>query len=156
MKQPETLKKVSEFYNLFDLPIMETPCIPGKKQSDLRITLLQEELNELKEAINNKDIVEIADALGDIEYVLVGTILEFGLGNQFKKAFDKIHKSNMSKVCNSLKEAKETIQYYKEKEIEVKYVKKNDKYLVYRVSDKKILKSINYKPVDLKFVSCID
>jgi predicted HAD superfamily Cof-like phosphohydrolase len=77
MQEPQTLTMVSEFHKLFDAPILDIPQIPDLKRAKLRVSLIQEELNELQEAIDNNDLVEIADALGDLQYVLSGTILEF-------------------------------------------------------------------------------
>ena len=70
---------VTEFHTLFDSPILDTPQIPDLKRAQLRVALLQEELNELQEAINTDDLVEVADAFADLQYVLSGAILEFGL-----------------------------------------------------------------------------
>ena len=81
----------------------------------MRVNLLQEELNELREAIEENDIIEIADALSDLQYVLSGAVLEFGLGNKLGELFAEVHRSNMSKVCPTLDIAKETQDYYKKK-----------------------------------------
>ncbi len=145
------ISKVSEFHKTFDAPILETPQIPSEDRCQLRVSLLQEELNELSEAIKNKDIVEIADALCDIQYVLSGAVLEFGLGEKFDELFDEVQRSNMSKACNSIQESIETIGHYKKKDgTEGGYKQKGDKWIVYRTSDDKVLKSINYSPANLK------
>lgn len=145
------LSKVSEFHKTFEAPILESPEIPSEERCQLRVSLLQEELNELKQAINDKNIIEIADALCDIQYVLSGAILEFGLGDKFDELFNEVQRSNMSKACESEREATETISYYRYKdETESTYKKVGDKWVVYRTSDNKILKSINYSPANLK------
>jgi predicted HAD superfamily Cof-like phosphohydrolase len=145
------LKKVKIFHETFGAPVLENPQIPSKERCDLRISLLQEELNELSEAIKNKDIVEVADALCDLQYVLSGAILEFGLGEKFDELFDEVQRSNMSKACNSIQESIETISHYKKKDdTESVYKQKGEKWIVYRTSDDKVLKSINYSPADLK------
>jgi predicted HAD superfamily Cof-like phosphohydrolase len=145
------ISKVSEFHKTFDAPILETPQIPSEERCQLRVSLLQEELNELSEAIKNKDIVEVADALCDLQYVLSGAILEFGLGEKFDELFDEVQRSNMSKACNSIQESIETISHYKKKDgTESGYKQKGDKWIVYRTTDDKVLKSINYSPADLK------
>ncbi len=89
-KEPNGLNDVKKFHELFDLPVLETPQIPDEKRCSLRVSLLQEELDELKEAIENQDIIGIADALSDLQYVLSGAVLEFGLGGKFKKLFDEV------------------------------------------------------------------
>jgi predicted HAD superfamily Cof-like phosphohydrolase len=145
------LKKVKIFHETFGAPVLDKPQIPSKERCDLRISLIQEELNELSEAIKNKDIVEVADALCDLQYVLSGAILEFGLGEKFDELFDEVQRSNMSKACNSIQESIETISHYKKKDgTESGYKQKGEKWIVYRTSDDKVLKSINYSPVDLK------
>ncbi len=152
-KEPNGLNDVAEFHDMFSLPILECPEIPSEKRCELRINLLQEELNELKEAIEDKDIVEIADALADLQYVLSGAILEFGLASRFKELFDEVHSSNMSKTCDSMEEAEETQRHYLEnKETKSFIIEKNDQFLVYREGDKKVLKSINYRAADLKSI----
>lgn len=145
------LSKVSEFHKTFEAPILDSPEIPSDERCQLRVSLLQEELNELKQAINDKNIIEIADALCDIQYVLSGAILEFGLGDKFDELFNEVQRSNMSKACESEREATETISYYRYKdETEAMCKKVGDKWVVYRISDNKVLKSINYSPANLK------
>ena len=153
MKEPKPLNSVAEFHKTFQHPILETPEIPSEARCQLRIELLQEELNELKEAIADKDIVEIADALADIQYVLSGAILEFGLGNKFQALFDEVQRSNMSKTCSSMEEAKATQQFYLDKDGTESYVEEHGgHFLVYRKSDNKTLKSVKYSPADLKSI----
>lgn len=151
MKNLDSLNQVAEFHRTFDAPILESPQIPSKERCELRISLLQEELNELSEAIKNNSIVEIADALCDLQYVLSGAVLEFGLGEKFNKLFDEVQRSNMSKACDTHKEALATLSAYKKKDgTEGWYKNINGKYVVYRSSDNKVLKSINYSPANLK------
>jgi predicted HAD superfamily Cof-like phosphohydrolase len=145
------LKAVSEFHEMFNAPVLETPQIPSKERCDLRISLISEELDEMKEAIENGDVVEVADALGDLMVVLCGSILEFGMGDKFNDIFENIHNSNMSKACNSQQEALATLSHYKQKDgTEGFYKEENGKWLVYRKEDNKVLKSINYSPANLK------
>lgn len=144
------LESVSEFHKTFGAPILETPQIPSKERCELRVSLLQEELNELKEAIEKGDVVEVADALADLQYVLSGAVLEFGLGDKFNTLFDEVQRSNMSKACNSHQEAIETLLHYKKKDgTEGIYKEEAGKWLVYRKEDNKVLKSVNYSPANL-------
>ena len=153
MQQPDSLNQVADFHKTFKHPILETPSIPDKKRCDLRVELIAEELKELEEAIKDKDLVEVADALCDIQYVLSGAILEFGLGDKFKALFDEVQRSNMSKACVTEEEAKATVAFYaKEKDTECYYKKEDGKFLVYRNADDKTIKSINYSPADLKSI----
>ncbi|WP_028298711.1 nucleoside triphosphate pyrophosphohydrolase family protein [Olivibacter sitiensis] len=151
MQDPKTLTAVAEFHNTFKHPILEQPTIPDEGRCALRVSLIAEELKELEEGIKNKDIVEIADALADIQYVLSGAILEFGLGEKFKELFDEVQRSNMSKACRNLEEAEATVAYYKnERGVDSFYEQAGDLYLVYRTGDRKTLKNINYSPANLR------
>ena len=147
------LTQVTEFHQRFNSPILDLPQIPSADRCKLRVSLIAEELKELQEAIDDNDIVAVADALADIQYVLAGAVLEFGLGNKFSDLFNEVHRSNMSKACSSYQEAEETVKYYAEKDgTEAKIVQDGDTYLVYRIADNKILKSVNYSPADLKSI----
>ncbi|KQM79196.1 hypothetical protein ASE74_01100 [Pedobacter sp. Leaf216] len=151
MKESSALTQVAEFHTTFQHPILQTPTIPSDQRCALRVSLLNEELKELQQAISDKNIKEIADALCDIQYVLAGAIHEFGLGNRFKDLFDEVHRSNMSKACKTEVEAIKTVAYYKEKErTAASYMIREGLYLVYRDSDQKVLKSINYSPAELQ------
>jgi len=142
---------VAEFHNTFGVPVLETPQIPSKERCDLRINLMQEELNEIKEAIEKGDVVEIADGLCDLIFVCCGSILEFGMSDKFNDLFQEVHNSNMSKACSSHKEAIETLLHYKQKDgTEGVYKEEDGKWLVYRKEDNKVLKSVNYSPANLK------
>ncbi|MBK9253973.1 MAG: nucleoside triphosphate pyrophosphohydrolase family protein [Saprospiraceae bacterium] len=148
--EPEALTNVAAFHDVFDLPIPEKPGIPDLKRCELRVALLQEELNELIEAIQNNDLVGAADAFSDLQYVLSGAILEFGLGSKFKNLFDEVQRSNMSKTCKTMDEALSTQEYYKtHKETDSFIEEKNGEFLVFRATDKKVLKSINYSEANL-------
>ncbi len=153
MQQPDALNQVAEFHRTFKHPILSTPSIPAESRCKLRVALLAEELKELEVAILNQDIVEVADALCDLQYVLSGAILEFGLGDKFKALFDEVQRSNMSKTCQDEAEAIKTVKYYKEKDgTECYYQQEGNHWLVYRKSDNKTIKSINYSPADLEAV----
>ncbi|QCK15003.1 pyrophosphohydrolase domain-containing protein [Mangrovivirga cuniculi] len=151
MEKLDSLNQVAEFHKTFQHPIEKSPVIPEQNRCDLRVSLLAEELKELQEAIKDKDLVEIADALCDLQYVLSGAVLEFGLGEKFRELFDEVQRSNMSKACDTEAEAQETVEYYKDKKNEECYYQQIDgKYLVFRKSDNKTIKSVNYSPADLK------
>ena len=144
------IKMVEEFHNTFKAPVLSNPQIPSKERCDLRISLISEELEEMKEAIEKGDVVEVADALADLMVVLCGSILEFGMGDKFEKLFEEVHRSNMSKACNSHQEAIETLLHYKKKDgTEGTYKEEDGKWLVYRKEDNKVLKSVNYSPANL-------
>lgn len=149
--EPAPLNDVAAFHRTFHLPILESPSIPGDDRCALRINLLQEELDELKDAIRDKDLTAIADALSDLQYVLSGAILEFGLGDKFKELFEEVQRSNMSKVCEDYATAEETLAFYMDKDGTQGFIKESHHgFLVYRTSDKKVLKSVSYSPADLE------
>ena len=151
MKQPDALKMVADFHQTFKHPIQPEPIIPGEDRCKLRVALIAEELKELEAAIRDKDIVEVADALCDIQYVLSGAILEFGLAEKFNDLFGEVQRSNMSKACASEEEARQTVEHYRKKDgTECYYRMEGDKWLVYRKSDNKTIKSVGYSPADLK------
>ena len=151
MQQPDSLQLVAEFHSTFKHPILPSPMIPDESRCRLRVALIAEELKELEVAILERDIVAVADALCDIQYVLSGAVLEFGLGDKFKALFDEVQRSNMSKACTSEAEAKKTVEFYQKKDgTECVYKKEGDKWLVYRKSDNKTIKSIGYSPADLE------
>lgn len=152
MDKIDSLNQVAEFHKTFNAPILHSPQIPSAERCKLRVALLQEELNELKEAIENNDIVEVADALCDLQYVLSGAVLEFGLGEKFVELFNEVQRSNMSKACANQPEADETIAFYREKGEEAYSEASGDKINVHRVSDHKVLKNKNYSPADLKSI----
>ena len=153
MNPIDPLNQVADFHRTFKHPILASPQIPSKDRCALRVSLIAEELDELKEAIADNDMVEIADALCDIQYVLSGAVLEFGLGEKFAELFNEVQRSNMSKACNSEEEAEATVQHYKDKDGTEAYYKQEDgKFLVYRKGDNKTLKSVNYSPADLNTI----
>ncbi len=150
MKSPDSLNLVAAFHKTFDHPVVDQPAIPAENRCQLRVALIAEELKELEVAILEKDIVSVADALCDIQYVLSGAILEFGLGEKFNELFEEVQRSNMSKACTTEEEAKKTLQFYLEKDgTECYYREKEGKWLVYRKADNKTIKSVGYSPVDL-------
>lgn len=153
MEHPDALNQVAEFHRTFQHPIEPAPTIPSPERCRLRVNLLEEEVKELRRAIQDQDLTEIADALCDIQYVLSGAILEFGLGHKFKALFDEVQRSNMSKTCRTKEEAEATMRYYREERGFDSYVRQVDgHYLVFRRSDDKTLKSVNYSPADLRSI----
>tara|TARA_B100001057_G_scaffold303032_2_gene303251 strand:- start:582 stop:953 length:372 start_codon:yes stop_codon:yes gene_type:complete len=89
-------ESVRKFMETFGQEIREKASFPDEKITSLRIDLIKEELNELKEAINNNDIKEVADALTDILYVTYGAGHAFGIN--LDKCFEEVQNSNMSKL----------------------------------------------------------
>ena len=93
------LKAVRFFHETYGLGVSEEMKADlGTLKNELRFNLMKEENEEYLEAVQNNDIVEIADALGDMLYILCGTILEHGLQHKIEEVFDEIQRSNMSKL----------------------------------------------------------
>ena len=115
--------QVAQFHNAFSVPILERPGLPSPERMSLRLALIDEELIELKQAIAADDIGAIAKELADLQYVIDGTFLEFGLGGIKAHIINAVHASNMSKIGD-------------------------DGRPVLR-DDGKVLKGPNYKPVDI-------
>ena len=89
-------QKVKTFMQTFGQEVKLIPSFSTEKINDLRYSLIQEELDELKQAIENKDLLEVADALTDILYVTYGAGHAFGI--DLDKCFEEVQNSNMSKL----------------------------------------------------------
>ncbi len=93
------INSVKEFHEVFGLDYEETPRADiDMRMIELRHRLMAEENDEYLEAAKNKDLVQIADALGDKLYILCGTIIAHGLQHKIVEVFEEIHRSNMSKL----------------------------------------------------------
>ena len=88
--------KVGVFMKTFGQEVKNKPSLSDNKINELRVSLIQEELDELKEAMNNKDLLEVADALTDLLYVTYGAGHAFGI--DLDKCFNEVQNSNMSKL----------------------------------------------------------
>ena len=90
---------VAEFHKAFGLGRKEIPTANlGKEKNLLRYKLMREENEEYLEAANDNDLIEVADALGDMLYILCGTIIEHGMQHKIEEVFNEIQRSNMSKL----------------------------------------------------------
>ena len=89
-------EKVGLFMKTFGQEVKTKPSLSSEKINNLRISLINEELEEFKEAIKNNDLKEVVDALTDILYVTYGAGYAFGIN--LDKCFDEVQRSNMSKL----------------------------------------------------------
>jgi len=144
--------EVQEFNDTFGKPNNYKPTIGEKKEWQFVYDFIQEELDEYKEACEKGDIVGILDALCDITYVSLGNgALLHGLKGKIWKAYAEVQASNMSKSCETESEAKATVaRRSEEKGHPCHWEKVGDRYVVYRSSDKKVMKSIKYFAPNLK------
>ena len=153
-------EKVSNFNKQFGVEIHETPQIEifdnDPKTVEFCMKLIREENQELEQAVLDKNIVEVADAIADSIYVLLGMANRIGVNMDI--VFDMVHSNNMSKLCLTETEAQKSVEYYMHNPKlgydSPSYRKAVDgiHYVVYNESTKKVLKSVNYKPVDLSFL----
>ena len=98
-KMQKQINAVKEFHTSFGLGVSyEMKGDLGEQKNRLRFNLMKEENEEYLESVQNNDLIEIADALGDMLYILCGTILEHGLQHKIEEVFDEIQRSNMSKL----------------------------------------------------------
>ena len=127
-----------------------TPTI-NDADADFVVNFIQEELDELKEAIAERNIVGILDAILDITYVGLGNgAMVFGLKDKIEAGYAEVQASNMSKSCETIEEAEETVRVRSEQQGEdCHYEKVGDRYVVFRSRDNKVMKSINYFAPDL-------
>jgi predicted HAD superfamily Cof-like phosphohydrolase len=93
------LEAVKKFHETYDLGYSEKPIASlGDAKNLLRFNLMKEENEEYLAAANANDLVEVADALGDMLYILCGTIIEHSMQDKIEAVFDEIQSSNMSKL----------------------------------------------------------
>ncbi|RYF78879.1 MAG: hypothetical protein EOO39_00225 [Cytophagaceae bacterium] len=146
----QSLQQVAEFHRTFDHPISEVPVIPDMKTVLFRLNFMREELDELEAAAKAGNIVEMADGLTDIQYVLNGFYLNCGL-HKVKDALDtEVHRSNMSKACISQGHADRTIASIEQTEgIECYSEQVGDVFVVKRKFDGKVMKAVGYSKPEL-------
>lgn len=122
------IKQVQAFYEAFNMPLPETMRYLHKERALLRHKLIQEEVGELLEASMSAGgtLVDVADAITDCFYILIGTAIEYGISGKLPALFDEVHESNMSKLGEDGKP-------------------------IYR-EDGKVMKGPNYKKPNLKSI----
>ena len=94
----EVLNKLKEFHSTYGHPIESEPTTQTQEMAELRYKLAKEELDEYLEANRNDDPIEVADALADQLYILLGTMLVHGMHDVIEDVFNEVHRSNMSKL----------------------------------------------------------
>jgi len=145
------VSEVEEFNAVMGKPNNYNPVIPAEKEWMFVYNFILEELEEYKHACETGDIVEVLDALCDITYVSLGngTMLH-GLKDKIWPAYQEVQASNLSKACSSEEEAQETVRVRSQEQKEpCHYEKVGNYYIVYRTSDRKVMKNINYFRPDL-------
>jgi len=122
----DTMDYVRDFAEKFDVTIPASPGFPSKEIITLRLAVLEEELDEVKRAIKERDLVNLLKELSDLQYVLDGAYLAFGLDRLKIPAMREVHKSNLSKLGPNGE--------------------------VIRREDGKILKGKDYQPADIEYL----
>jgi len=140
------VSEVEEFNAVMGKPNNYNPVIPDEKEWMFVYNFILEELEEYKHACETGDIVEVLDALCDITYVSLGNGgCLHGLKDKVWPAYQEVQASNLSKACSSEEEAQETVRVRsQEQKTPCHYEKIGEYYIVYRSSDKKVMKNINY------------
>ncbi|QKF94271.1 phosphoribosyl-ATP pyrophosphohydrolase [Fadolivirus algeromassiliense] len=156
-------EKVVDFnYQFGVLPSKELNPKPDVIEKDPNLVefclkLIREEVKELEHGVKTNDYVETVDALADILYVVYGMGCRIGV--DMDKAFSLVHDNNMSKLCKTEEEAQRSVKYYEDNKAKLGYdspayrlAPDGVHWVVYNQSTKKVLKSIEWKPVDLTSV----
>ena len=94
MMDPQAM--VEEFHRKFEIAVAKSPSVPEEGIRQLRVRLIQEEFNELKEAMATQDLASVAKELADLLYVVYGTAVSYGM--DMDPVFREVHRSNLSKV----------------------------------------------------------
>jgi len=138
--------EVETFNKAMNKPNYYEPNIPQERwQWEFVYNFILEELNEYKEACESQNIVGVADALGDIMYVLCNGIMLHGMKGKIQEVYKEIQASNMSKTCKTEEEAHNTvIERTKTLGVPCHYEKVDNHWVVYRSSDMKVQKSLSY------------
>jgi len=141
------ISEVEEFNNAMGKSWQNrtTPTI-NKADAQFVIDFIQEELDELKEAVQDNNIVEVFDALLDIAYVGLGNgALVFGLKDKMEKGYAEVQASNLSKICKTEEEAIKTVKVRSEQQSEPCHFEEvGNGFVVYRSRDMKVMKALSY------------
>lgn len=148
----KTIDLVREFHLKFDHPIASIPTLPNEATNKFRSEFMEEESKETMLAAAEGDMLKFADGLGDLQYVLDGWFLNAGLADKKDAIVAEIHRANLTKLCKTEKEAIESKEYLNgkcESGDEVDYKTQDDYFVMFRVRDGKIQKSIYWEEPNL-------
>lgn len=145
------IEKIKHWREVFGLPNRTIPEIPDDKELSLAMHLIYEESDELDDAIQNKSLNEIADAIGDLYFVVTQMAMVCGLNP--KELVQKVYDSNMSKLCLTEDEAIQTLSAYLQKGIKAYIEQKDEYFIIKRKEDDKVLKSIKFKEPDWSYLT---
>ena len=137
------VEMIKDWSNVFGAPIKETEGFPEIDRMRLSMDLIDEEFMETVQAIDQKNFAEVKDGLGDLLWVTVRAMMEFGVDPE--STIREIYKSNMSKADYTEEDALKTRDKYKELGIDTYMRIRKDIYITYNAETGKILKSYNFK-----------
>ena len=137
------IQLIKHWREVFGLPNRTVPKIAKSEELILALNLVYEEAGELNTAVNDKSLNEIADAVGDLYFVVTQMAMVCGLNPE--ELVQKVYDSNMSKLCKTEDEAIQTVAAYLKKGIKTYIEQKDDYFIIKRSEDGKVLKSINFK-----------
>jgi predicted HAD superfamily Cof-like phosphohydrolase len=124
------IEQVKKFHQAFGHPVRQKPTYLTEERIEMRMEILREEISELEEAMLDQNIVNVADAIIDSIYILIGHALEYGFAHRLEQCFDEVQRSNMSKL------GADGLPIYRE--------------------DGKIMKGPNYSPPDIAGIVLLD
>jgi NTP pyrophosphatase (non-canonical NTP hydrolase) len=133
---------IKDWSNVFGAPIKETEGFPEVDRMRLAMDLIDEEFMETVQAIDQKNFAEVKDGLGDLLWVVVRAMMEFGVDPE--TTIREIYRSNMSKADYTEKDALKTRDKYKKQGIDTYMRIRKDIYITYNATTGKILKSHNF------------
>jgi phosphoribosyl-ATP pyrophosphohydrolase len=139
---------IKHWSETFDLPILPKEGFPSTSRMKLALDLIDEEFMETAEAVGNRNLKEVKDGLGDLLWVTVRAMMEFGIDPH--DTISRIYESNMSKADVTDEDATATYKHYLAQDIRTYSRKKDGLFITYRLSDNKVLKSHKFKEPDWK------
>ena len=146
-RKKNVLEMVADWSKTFGLPIKEEEGFPSHERVSLSMKLIREELKETEEAIAFNSFKDVKDGLGDLLWVTVRAMMEFGIDPD--ETISSIYKSNMSKADLTQEDAILTYKKYMEQGIQTYCRERNGLYITYRFGDNKVLKSYKFKEPEL-------
>lgn len=141
------VEMIKDWSNVFGAPIKETEGFPEIDRMRLSMDLIDEEFMETVQAIDQKNFAEVKDGLGDLLWVTVRAMMEFGVDPE--STIREIYRSNMSKADYTEEDALKTRDKYKELGMDTYMRVRKDIYITYNADTGKILKSYNFKALKL-------
>lgn len=137
------IQLIKHWREVFGLPNRTVPKLAKSEELILALNLIYEEAGELETAIDDESLNDIADAVGDLYFVVTQMAMVCGLNPE--ELVKKVYDSNMSKLCKTEDEAIQTVSAYLQKGIETYIEQKGEYFIIKRREDGKVLKSINFK-----------